>query len=127
MGALRDARPKLAAVILLLLVAALAACLPAVARAIAQPALTLGRAGHADVRRRDGATAQGAPAGATLTLSRKRAGEPDFTVVDSVAADAGGVATWTRSRPVGDLPRRLAAGDAWAAASAEAPSACGPG
>ena len=117
-----NARPKLVAVFLLLLVAALAACLPAVSRAVEQPALTLTAAPPALAY---GATttltAQGAPAGATLTLSRKQAGEADFTVVDSATVDADGVASWTR-RPVQSAIFRvdLGAGDTWSAASAEA-------
>jgi hypothetical protein len=115
------ARPKLAVVCLVVLVVALAACLPAVARAASPPTLTLSAApstltfGDATEL-----TAQGAPAGATLTLSRKLAGEPDFTVLDSVTADAGGAATWTRD-PAQSATFRvdLAAGDTWAAASAE--------
>ena len=92
-----NARPKLVAVFLLLLVAALAACLPAGARASKQPALTLTAAPAAVAY---GATttltAKGAPAGATLTLSRKQAGEADFSVVDSATAAADGAASWTR-------------------------------
>jgi hypothetical protein len=92
-----NARPKLVAVLLLLIVAALVACLPAVARAAGQPALTL-TADPATLTYGVTTTLTayvGVP-GATLTLSRKLAGEADFTVVDSATADADGTATWTR-------------------------------
>jgi hypothetical protein len=116
-----NARPKLVTVLLLLLVAVVAACLPAVARAVEQPVLTLTAApatltfGEATKL-----TTRGAPAGATLTLGRRLAGEADFVLVGSTTADAGGVATWTR-KPTESATYRvdLAAGDTWAAASAE--------
>jgi L,D-transpeptidase catalytic domain len=92
-----NAHPKLVAVFLFLLVAALAACLPAAARAAEQPALTLTAApAMLTYGATTTLTARGAPAGTTLTLSRKQAGEADFSVVDTGTADAGGVASWTR-------------------------------
>jgi hypothetical protein len=116
-----NARPKLVAVLLLLLVAALAAFLPAAARAIEQPVLSL-TADPSAVTYGDTTTltAQGAPVGATLTLSRKLAGEAGFTEIASTTATATGEATWKR-RPVQSATFRvdLAAGDTWAAASAE--------
>ena len=116
-----NARPKFVAVLLLLLVVALAACLPAVARASAQPELAL-LAAPATLTFGEATelTAQGAPAGAVLTLSRKLADEPDFTLIGSATADAGGVAKWTR-KPAQSTTYRvdLAAGDGWTAASAE--------
>jgi hypothetical protein len=65
-----NARSKLAAVLPLLLVATCAACLPAGARAIEQPVLTL-TADQPAVTYGDTTTltAPGAPAGETLTLS----------------------------------------------------------
>ena len=116
-----NARPKLVAVLLLLLVAAFATCLPAVARAIEQPVLTL-TADPATVTCGDTTTltAHGAPAGARLTLSRKLAGEAGFTEIDSATADASGGAAWKR-QPVQSATWRvdLAAGDTWTEASAE--------
>jgi hypothetical protein len=116
-----NARPKLVAVLLLLLVAAFAACLPAVARAIEQPVLTL-TADPATVTYGDTTTlgATGAPAGATLRLSRKLAGEAGFTEIDAATADASGGATWKR-QPVESATWRvdLDAGGAWTEASAE--------
>ena len=116
-----NARPKFVAVLLLLLVAACAACLPAVARAIEQPVLTL-TADPAAVTYGDTTTltARGAPAGAALTLSRKLAGEAGFAEIDSAIADASGGATWKR-QPVQSATWRvdLAAGDTWTEASAE--------
>ena len=116
-----NARPNLVAVLLLLLVAALAAFLPAAARAIEQPVLTLtAEPAAVTYRSTTTLTAQGAPAGATLTLSRKRAGEADFTPVDSAVADAKGVTEWTRKPPQSAVFRvDLAEGDTWAAAFAE--------
>jgi hypothetical protein len=114
-------RRSLAAVVLVLLVAALAAGLPAVARALEPPSLTLSAAPATLV---NGATAKltahvGVP-GAPLTLSRKRAGEADFTVVDSAVASASGVAVWTRTPAFSTTFRVDFAGDeTWAAASAE--------
>jgi lipoprotein-anchoring transpeptidase ErfK/SrfK len=62
----------------------------------------------------------GAPAGAPLTLSRKRAGEVDFTVVGSAVADAGGRTSWRRTPPQSAVFRVDFAGDATSvAASAE--------
>jgi len=117
-----NARPKLVAVFLLLLVVALAACLPAVVRATEQPQLTLTAApATLALGASTTLTAQGAPAGATLTLSRKLGGETDFTVVDTSTAAADGTASWTRTPPRSATFRvDLAAGDTWAAASAEA-------
>jgi hypothetical protein len=117
-----NARPKLLAVFPLLLVVALAACLPSVARAGEQPQLTLTAAPAAlTLGASTTLTAQGAPAGATLTLSRKRGGETDFTVVGTATAGADGTAAWTRTPPESATFRvDLAAGDSWAAASAEA-------
>ena len=116
-----NARPKLVAVCLLLLITALAACLPAVARATEQPALTLTAApASLTYGATTTLTAQGAPAGAILTLSRKQAGETGFTAIDSATADAGGVAAWTR-KPVQSATFRvdLPLGETWAATSAE--------
>ena len=116
-----NVRPKLAAAVLFLLVAGLTACLPAVAGAMEQPALTLTASPSAltfgvptNLR------AQGSPPGAELTLSRKRAGEADFTPMGSAVADAAGVAEWTGTPPQSAVFRvDLAQGDTWAAASAE--------
>lgn len=63
---------------------------------------------------------QGAPAGATLTLSRKRADEAEFTVVETAVADANGAASWTRTPPRSTTYRvDVAADESWPAASAE--------
>jgi lipoprotein-anchoring transpeptidase ErfK/SrfK len=58
--------------------------------------------------------------GATLTVSRMRAGEAAFTVVRTVTADTGGTASWTPS-PLWKTTYRIEyAGDAvWDAAAAE--------
>lgn len=116
-----NVRSKLAAIVLFLLAAGFAACLPAVARATAPSTLTLTAApttltcGASTVL-----TAQGSPPGAELTLSRKGAGEADFTVVGSSFADAAGVAEWTRTPPRSTVFRvDLADGEVWTAASAE--------
>jgi len=118
-----SARPKLvAAVVLLSLVAALAVSLPAVAAAAEPPALTLTAAPPtlAYGAFTTLAATIGIP-GATLTLSRKRPGEADFTVVDTVTADANGVVSWTRRPPLSATFRVDFAGDAtWGAAFAEA-------
>lgn len=115
-------RTKSAAVVLFLLVVALAACLPAVARASEQPALTLSASPaaltygvSADL------TAQGAAPGAALTLFRKRASEPDFVEVGGATAGADGTFRWT-VKPTETTAFRVAqaAGQAWEAASAEA-------
>jgi hypothetical protein len=117
-----NARPKLAdTIILLALVAALAACLPAVAQAAQQPTLTLTAAPPTLV---SGAsttlTASIGVADVPLTLSRRRPGETDFTVVDAGVSTASGVASWTRTPPSSATFRVDFAGDAtWAAASAE--------
>ncbi len=116
-----NVRTNLIAVLLLLFVAALAACLPAAARASEQPALTLTAApASLTCGAKTTLTVQGAPAGATLTLSRKRAGEGTFTAVDDATANADGAAAWTRKPPQSATFRvDLAAGEAWAAAWAE--------
>ena len=115
-------RTKSAAVVLFLLVVALAACLPAVASASEQPALTLSAApasitygGSADL------TAQGAAPGASLTLFRKRASEADFVEVGVATAGADGTFRWT-VKPTETTAFRVdqAAGESWAAAAAEA-------
>ena len=76
-----NVRHKLAAVVLLLLVSGLAVCLPAVARAIEQPTLTL----TAELRRpwwqaNPVTLAASLPgvSGATLTVTRQRAGATGF-------------------------------------------------
>jgi lipoprotein-anchoring transpeptidase ErfK/SrfK len=58
--------------------------------------------------------------GATLTVSRMRAGEDSFTVVRSITADGAGTASWTPS-PLWNTTYRVAyVGDAvWDAAAAE--------
>ena len=115
-------RTKSAAVVLFLLVAVLAACLPAVASASEQPALTLSAApasitygGSADL------TAQGAAPGASLTLFRKRASEADFVEVGVATAGADGTFRWA-VKPTETTAFRVdqAAGESWAAAAAEA-------
>ena len=65
--------------------------------------------------------------GATLTVSRMRAGEAAFTVVRTVTADAGGTASWTPS-PLWNTTYRVEyAGDAvWDAAAAETSVAVRP-
>jgi len=65
--------------------------------------------------------------GATLTVSRMRAGESAFTVVRTVTADASGTATWTPS-PLWNTTYRIEySGDAtWDAAAAETPVAVRP-
>ena len=118
------ARPKLAAAVLLTLASALATCLPSVAQAAPPPlppslALTAAPATLA-YGATTTLTAQVGVPGATLTLSRKRAGEADFTVVDSAQADAGGVAAWTRTPPASATFRvDFADDESWGAASAE--------
>ncbi|MBE0528930.1 MAG: L,D-transpeptidase [Thermoleophilia bacterium] len=109
------------AAVLLVLVAAPASCLPTVARAAAQPSLTLTAAPASLV---SGAStkltaAVGVP-GATLTLSRKRAGEADFTVVATVVAGPSGAASWTR-KPTRSVTFRVdfAGDETWAAVAAE--------
>jgi len=119
-----NVRSKLAvAVILTILVAALVAGTPAAAGAAEQPVLALGAK---PVTLTCGATTtltvSGAPAGAPLTLSRKRAGETDFTVVGSSVADAAGKALWKRTPPQSTVFRVDFAGDgsspaAWAEVS----------
>ena len=109
-----NVRSKLAvAVILTLLVAALAAGTPAAAGAAEQPVLTLGAK---PVTLTCGATTtltvSGAPARAPLTLSRKRPGEADFTIVGSAVADASGRASWRRTPPRSAVFRVDFAGDA---------------
>jgi hypothetical protein len=109
-----NVRPKLAvAVILTLLVAALAAGAPAAADVVEQHVLTLSAKPAALIC---GATTtltvSGAPAGAPLTLSRKRAGAADFTVVGSAVADATGKASWRRTPPQSTVFRVDFAGDA---------------
>jgi hypothetical protein len=118
-----SARPKLvAAVVLLSLVATLAVSLPAVAGAADPPALTLSAAPSTLVY--GASTTLSASIGipdATLTLGRKRPGEAEFTVVDTVVADANGVVSWTRTPPSSATFRVDFAGDAtWGASSAEA-------
>jgi hypothetical protein len=116
-----NVRPKLTAAVLFLVAAGLAACLPAVAGAMEQPNLTLTASPSAltfgvptNLR------VQGSPAGAELTLSRKRAGEADFTPIGSAVADAAGVTEWTRTPPQSTVFRvDLAEGAGWSAASAE--------
>jgi len=65
--------------------------------------------------------------GATLTVSRMRAGEDAFTVVRTVTADAGGTASWTPS-PLRNTTYKVEyAGDAaWDAATAETSVAVRP-
>lgn len=117
-----NVRSKLTvAVVLTLFAAVLAAGTPAVAAAGEPPALTLS-ASPATLT--CGATttlkAAGAPAGAQLTLSRKRAGDADYTVVGSAVAGAAGTATWRRTPPQSAVFRVSFAGDgASPAASAE--------
>ena len=123
MGGPVNARPQLAAAIVLLaLVAVLAACLPAVAFAAAPPALTLGAAPATVVYGGEVAlTAQVGVPGATLTLSRRYAGEAGFTVVGTAVADAAGTAVWSRRAAENATFKVDFAGDAtWAAGSAEA-------
>jgi lipoprotein-anchoring transpeptidase ErfK/SrfK len=93
-----NVRRKLAAAVLFLLVVGLAALLPAVARAAEQPTLTLAAAPSAlTCGATTTLTAQGSPPGAELTLSRKRAGETEFTVVAAAIADSDGDAQWKRT------------------------------
>lgn len=108
-----NVRSKLAvAAVLTLLVTMLAAGVPVAAGAAEQPVLALSAKPATLVC---GATTtlglSGAPAGATLTLSRKRAGETDFTVVGSAVADAAGRATWKRTPPQSAVFRVDFAGD----------------
>ena len=115
-------RHKLAAVVLPLLVAALAVCLPAVAAgATEQPGLTLSASpGAFTFGAATTLTAQGAAPGADLTLSRKKAGEVDFTVIGTGVAGARGTAAWTRTPPRSVVYRvDQAAGEGWEAAFAE--------
>ena len=116
-----NARPKFVPVLLLLLVAASAALLPATARASEQPVLTLTASPSAvSFGVPTNLRVQGSPPGAELTLSRKRVDEADFTPISSAVANAKGVAEWTRTPPRSAVFRvDLAPGDTWAAASAE--------
>jgi hypothetical protein len=116
------ARYKSKAVVLSLLVLAAVVCLPAAAGATEQPVfglnvtpatLTYGAVASVNV--------QGASPGATLILSRKRASETDFVRVADAAAKADGSFTWSVKPPETTVFRvDQAAGQAWAAASAEA-------
>jgi hypothetical protein len=111
----------IAAMVLSSLAIVPAACLPAVARAAepaplslaaAPPTLTYGASTML--------TATTGVPGATLSLSRKRSGEAEFTVVDTVVADGSGVVSWTRTPPSSATFRVDFAGDeTWGAASAE--------
>ena len=127
-----NVRPKLTAAVLSLLVAGLAACLPAAARAVDQPTLTLSASPAAVVAGQPVSllgTFPGVP-GAELTLSRMRAGETEFTpVVSGRLTNAGGNVVWT-VRPAVTTTYRvdLTAAGTWTAASAEtAVGACAPG
>jgi hypothetical protein len=114
-------RHKSATVVLFLLVAALAACLPAVALASEQPALTLsGSPATLTYGASADLTAQGAAPGAALTLFRKRASEADFVKVGYATAAADGTFRWA-VKPTETTAFRVdqAAGETWAAASAE--------
>jgi hypothetical protein len=104
-----NVRPKLTAAVLFMLVAGLAALLPAAVKAsepIEPPTLTVTAAPSTLTC---GAvttlTAKGSPPGAELTLSRKRAGEIEFTVVASAIADSGGEAQWKRTPPTSTVFR----------------------
>ena len=118
-----NVRPKLTAAVLFLLVAGLAACLPAAARAVDQPTLTLSASPAAVVAGQPVSllgTFPGVP-GAELTLSRMRAGETEFTpVVSGRLTNAGGNVVWT-VRPAVTTTYRvdLTAAGTWTAASAE--------
>ncbi len=114
-----NVRSKLAlAAVSLLLIAVLVACTPGTAAALEPPALSLTAspatltAGAATKL-----SAAGAPAGATLTLSVKRAGEADFSVVDSALANAAGKASWTRTPPRSAVFRIDVPGDGSSAAA----------
>jgi hypothetical protein len=116
-----NVRPKLTAAVLFLCAAGLAACLPAMAAAIEQPVLTLTSSPAAiSCGVPTNLRVQGSPPGAELTLSRKRAGEADFTALGAAVADAAGVAEWTRTPPQSAVFRvDLAEGAGWSAAFAE--------
>ena len=116
-----NVRPKLTAAVLFLLAAGAGRVPAGGGRATEQPVLTLTASPSAvaygvptNLR------AQGRPPGAELTLSRKRAGEADFTAIGSAVADAAGVAEWTRTPPQSAVFRvDLAEGAGWSAAFAE--------
>jgi len=114
-------RQKSAAVVLFLLALALAACLPAVAVAVEQPALTLTAAPATLVCGASSElTAQGAAPGAALTLARKRASDADFVVISTATAGADGAFRWTvKPQETSVFRVDQAAGQTWAAATAE--------
>jgi lipoprotein-anchoring transpeptidase ErfK/SrfK len=116
-----NARHKSVAVVLFLLLLALAACLPAVAAASEQPALSLSAApATLTCGDRGSATVVNAAPGASLTLLRKRAGDADFVKIGEATAGADGTFVWSVKPPETTLYRvEQAAGQSWAAASAE--------
>ncbi len=116
------AHQTVAGLFLIMLVLLCVACLPMVAAAADEPALTLtatpATVTHGSATR---IVAQVSVPKATLTLSRRFATESGFTLVDTVIADAAGKVVWTR-RPSVDLTYRVdfAGDETWAAAAAEA-------
>jgi hypothetical protein len=114
-----NVRHKLAAVVLLLLVSGLAACLPAVARAAEPPTLALTADPATVVAGEPVTLAASLPgvSGATLTVTRQRAGATGFTTIGSGVTDAAGKASWTVTPPASTTYRVEFAGDATHAAS----------
>lgn len=115
-------QPAVTGFTLMALLILLCAWLPAVAAAAEPPSLVLVADPLIVVQEQTTTlTATVEVAGATLTLSRKYAGEADFTVVATVDADAAGVATWAQ-RPAANATYRAEYakdGEAWSPVAAE--------